>query len=116
LIDNEIHYILLLALLIKEVIMAKQKDPNPLAISLTKAADKLGIAPNTMRKLVLDGEIPAIHLSRRWLIPVKALEAWVDKQAKYYDGEDDEYEEYLLDEDLLDNGEPLEDLLNNEID
>lgn len=61
--------------------MAKQTETNPLGYTLTKAADKASLSVNMMRKLVLNGTIPAIRVGKRWIIPVKALEAWFDQAA-----------------------------------
>jgi len=67
--------------------MAKQTDSNPLTISPDKAANKLGVAPNIVRNMIYSGELPAIQVGRRWLIPVKSLEAWIDKRVKLAAGE-----------------------------
>lgn len=60
--------------------MAKQTDPNPIAISPERAANKLGLAPRIVREMIYNKEIPAVHVGRRWLVPVKALENWLDAQ------------------------------------
>lgn len=59
--------------------MAKQIDPNPLGYTIARAADKASLSPSAMRKLILDGTIKAIRVGKRWVIPVKALEAWFDQ-------------------------------------
>lgn len=59
--------------------MAKQVEENPLGYTLAKAADRASLSVNVMRKLVLEGTIPSIRVGKRWIIPVKALEAWFDK-------------------------------------
>ncbi|MDD2212186.1 MAG: helix-turn-helix domain-containing protein [Syntrophomonadaceae bacterium] len=61
--------------------MAKQTTETPLAIGPAKTANWLGIAEGTVRTMLRNGELPGIKLGKRWLIPVKALEAWVEKQA-----------------------------------
>lgn len=63
--------------------MAKQKTDSPLTIGPDKAADKLGLAPGKVRQMLHNGELPGIKLGKRWLIPVKALENWVDEQVKH---------------------------------
>jgi|BioPla2DNA2_1021312.scaffolds.fasta_scaffold444891_1 excisionase family DNA binding protein len=62
--------------------MAKQTDLNPLALSPARVANKLGLAPRTVREMIYNKQIPAIQVGRRWLIPVKALENWLDEQVK----------------------------------
>lgn len=61
--------------------MAKQIDPRPLDYTLAKAADKSSLSVNVIRKLVLNGTIPALRVGKRWVIPAKALEAWFDKSS-----------------------------------
>lgn len=61
--------------------MAKQIDPRPLGYTLAKAADKSSLSVNVIRKLVLNGTIPALRVGKRWVIPAKALEAWFDKSS-----------------------------------
>lgn len=61
--------------------MAKQTESNPLGYTLAKAADKASLSVNVMRKLVMNGTIPALRVGKRWVIPVKALEAWFDQAA-----------------------------------
>lgn len=62
--------------------MARQTTENPLTISPNKAADLLGVAPCVVRNMLYNGELPSIKLGKRWLIPMKALENWVDEQVK----------------------------------
>lgn len=49
-----------------------------LALSIKEAAKLLGIHPNTLRRRIADGSIPARRLGNRVLIPVSALEAWLE--------------------------------------
>lgn len=63
--------------------MAKQTGSNPMALSPEKTADKLGLAPRIVREMIYNKEIPAIQVGRRWLVPVKALEAWLDTQLEH---------------------------------
>lgn len=57
-------------------------DKNPLAISIPQAAAKIGISPTKFRELVYKGAVPAVKVGTRWIIPVKALENWLDQQLK----------------------------------
>lgn len=62
--------------------MAKQTTENPLTVTPDRAADMLGLAASVVRQMLYRGEIPALKVGRRWLIPVKALESWVEEQTK----------------------------------
>lgn len=44
-----------------------------LAISVDECAERLGIAPTTVRRMLKKGELPSIKAGDRWLIPVSAL-------------------------------------------
>ena len=46
--------------------------------TVKEAAQRLGIAEQTVRRLVREGDIPSIRISpRRIIIPVTAFEAWL---------------------------------------
>lgn len=46
--------------------------------TIREAAQRLGIAEATVRRLVREGDIPSIRISpRRIIIPVKAFEEWL---------------------------------------
>lgn len=61
--------------------MARQTDLNPMALSPEKAANKIGVSTSFMRQMIYNKEIPAIQLGRRWIVPVRALEQWLDARA-----------------------------------
>ena len=63
-------------------LFAKQTTDTPLTIGPDKAANVLGVNPGIVRQMLHSGELPGFKLGKRWLIPVKALEAWVDEQMK----------------------------------
>ena len=48
---------------------AKEK----LTYSVEETAERLGIAPNTVRRMLKKGQLPSIKAGDRWLIPVAAL-------------------------------------------
>ena len=52
--------------------------PKPInecrTVSVAQAGKRLGICRNTAYKLVGTGDIPAIRVGHRWLVPVSALE------------------------------------------
>jgi excisionase family DNA binding protein len=62
--------------------MTKQTDPKPLCYTPAKAADKLGLCEGTLRQMLYKGELPSLKVGKCWLIPAKALEAWLDNQIK----------------------------------
>lgn len=47
---------------------------NPSALSIAEAAAQLGVHRLTLRASIDRGEIRAIRIGRRWLIPVSALD------------------------------------------
>ena len=57
--------------------MAKQKPKNrskAATISVDQAAVRLGIGRNQAYEAVRRGDIPAIRVGARWLVPMAALE------------------------------------------
>lgn len=54
--------------------------PTALAVSPIEAARLLGISRTTIYTLLDSGAIPSALLNRRRLIPVSALQAWLDRQ------------------------------------
>lgn len=59
-------------------------DKKVLALSPEEAAQALGVSRSTIYRTVLP-EIRVVALGRRTLIPVKELEAWLDKRAAAFD-------------------------------
>ncbi len=52
------------------------------AYTVKETAQRLGIAEQTVRKLVKDGDLPSIRVSpRRIIIPVTALEGWLAERS-----------------------------------
>ena len=52
------------------------------ALSMKEVAQALGVAEHTVRRLVRDGELPAIRISeRRIIIPAEALNNWLSAKA-----------------------------------
>lgn len=50
---------------------------DKIAVSAREAARLLGVRSATLLDLLRDGEIPARRLGTRWVISVRALEAWL---------------------------------------
>jgi len=53
-----------------------------LAISVTELAHTLGVGESKAREIVRRPDFPAIRDGRRILIPVSALEKWLEAQAE----------------------------------
>lgn len=59
----------------------KISTKNPMALSIDQAAEMLNLSATFTRQMVYSGVIPAVKIGRRWIIPVKALEQWLNQQA-----------------------------------
>lgn len=53
-----------------------------IAYSVQEAAEAMGLHPNTVRKLIKEGNLPAIHLQRKILISCLELQTWLAKGNK----------------------------------
>ena len=51
-------------------------------ISVNKAANVLGVHPNTVRSMARQGILPARKFGRQWRIHRERFEKWVDKVYK----------------------------------
>lgn len=47
------------------------------ALSITEVAEILGVSRPTIYKMIQDGEIPALRLRRRYVIPIEELDNWM---------------------------------------
>ena len=56
------------------------KNTERLTNSMQEAAERLCISKSHLHRLVDSGKIPSIRVGRRKLIPVAALERFVDEQ------------------------------------
>lgn len=63
--------------------MAKQTDASPLGYTPEKVADKLSLSVGVVRKLIYAGQIPAIKVGKRWIIPAKALNQWIEQKMEH---------------------------------
>lgn len=50
----------------------------PILIAVSDAARVLGLSASTISTLAANGEIPSLRVGRRVLLPVKALEDWIE--------------------------------------
>lgn len=53
---------------------------NRLCVSVSEAAELLGISRPSMYKLIGRADFPSFLVDKRRLIPVSELESWVSKQ------------------------------------
>jgi excisionase family DNA binding protein len=58
---------------------AQASDNDPLAFSIDEAAELLGVHRQTLRGAIDRGEIHAIRLGRRWLVPVESLYSYLEE-------------------------------------
>lgn len=60
---------------------AEVVDTRALTYSVDQVAELLGVARGTAYEYIHNGEIPAIRLGRRWLIPRVRFHAWLNGKA-----------------------------------
>ncbi|WP_344023336.1 helix-turn-helix domain-containing protein [Pseudonocardia kongjuensis] len=53
-----------------------------LTYSVEQVAEMLGVARGVAYEQVRNGEIPAIRVGRRWLIPRNRFHAWLDGETR----------------------------------
>jgi excisionase family DNA binding protein len=58
-----------------------------MAVRVPQAAQMLSIARSTAYALIQRGELPSIRVGKSLRVPVAALEAWVERQARQSAGE-----------------------------
>lgn len=56
--------------------------PERLAVSVPEAARMLGVGQATLYQYVRAGLIPHVRIGRRIVIPLKALEEWMERKAE----------------------------------
>ena len=47
---------------------------EPIAVSIAEAAARLGIHRQTLRAAIERGDLRAVRIGRRWLVPVAAID------------------------------------------
>lgn len=52
------------------------------AISVEEAAERLSVSKNYAYDRVKDGTLPSVKVGNRVLVPVKALEEWIEANTK----------------------------------
>lgn len=63
-------------------VMAEDVVPKKLTLSVTEAANLIGVSRTTMYHLVKMKGFPTVQIGNRVLVSVKGLEKWVDEQAQ----------------------------------
>ncbi len=58
-----------------------QKSPAPATTTIVEAAKRLGIGRNQAYEAAARGEIPAIRVGTRWLVPTAALDRMLSGEA-----------------------------------
>lgn len=53
-----------------------------LCISVPEAARLLGLGRNSVYEAVRRGEVPAVRVGRRLVVPIRALEEWLEAQTR----------------------------------
>jgi excisionase family DNA binding protein len=53
-----------------------------LLISVPDAAQRCGLSDSLLYDLIQQGQFPHIRVRRRILVPVKAMEEWIDQQTR----------------------------------
>jgi len=56
--------------------------PERLAVTVPEAAEMLGVGASVVYKYVRAGLIPHVRIGRRIVIPLKALEEWMEQKAQ----------------------------------
>lgn len=51
---------------------------NRKAVSVPEAAEMIGLSVTRMYQLVHCGQVPAKHVGKRWLVPLAALDRWLE--------------------------------------
>lgn len=60
-----------------KVVRADTPIGAPDLLTVPQMADSLGVSQNTVRNLCRSGELPAVHIGRRWYVPRARLDELV---------------------------------------
>lgn len=52
-----------------------------MTISVAETAKTLGVSTKTVGDMLRNGELPAVRVGKRYLVPVRELQAWVSERA-----------------------------------
>lgn len=53
-----------------------------MALRMSEAAELLGLSPDTVKRMVTDGQLPYVRLRGSVRIPRKQLEEWIDEHVR----------------------------------
>ena len=56
-----------------------RRPVEPLAYSVAETAAALGVSQDSVRRLIREGALPTIALIGRCVIPIRAIEAYLDR-------------------------------------
>lgn len=62
--------------------MVVQGEHKRLTLTVPEVAQMLGIGRNTAYELARAGRLPVVRLGKRFLVPVAALERWLEERAQ----------------------------------
>ena len=72
-----------------------------LAVGIDEAAEMLGVGRSTLHRYVRAGLIPHVRIGRRIVIPLAALERWLNEQATHSWRSHDDPRNRPVEEDLV---------------
>lgn len=67
--------------------MVDRREQERLTLTVPEVAARLGIGRNQAYELARAGRIPVIRLGKRMLVPVAALERWLEEQVQRGSGD-----------------------------
>lgn len=53
-----------------------------MALRMSEAGELLGISPDTVKRMVTDGQLPHVRLRGSVRIPRRALEEWIEEHTR----------------------------------
>lgn len=62
--------------------MTNRQEQQRLTLTVPEVATRLGIGRNQAYALARAGRLPVIRIGKRFLVPVVALERWLEEQTR----------------------------------
>ncbi|MBE3589972.1 MAG: helix-turn-helix domain-containing protein [Firmicutes bacterium] len=56
--------------------------PERKALTLDEAAESIGLSRDITRRLCLAGEIKAFKVGDKWVVPLKAIDEWLERRSE----------------------------------
>ena len=69
-----------------EIDRADAADLRPLLVNPERLSTLLGLSHSTIYELLATGEIPSFKVGRRRVIPLTAVEQWIERRLKEAEG------------------------------